>query len=461
MKRRSLGLVAVLIMLAIVLVSCGPAATTPTETTAAETTTEEAEETTTEAPEETTTEETTEEPEETTEEPEETTEEPEETTEEPEETTDADDADEDVDAGSGNEAIVGEDEDADEADEDVDEEKVYKISILQLTEHDALDKAAAGIVQALEDEGWVEGEDYELELSNAQGDQANLKAIADRFVAAESDIIFAIATPAAQTLAISTETIPILGTAITDYESAKLVESNEEPGRNVSGTSDMNPVAEQIDLAVELLPDMKTLGIIYNSSEVNSEIQAGIAEEAAKELGLEVEISTISNLNDLQQVAGSLMRKVDAVYVPTDNLIASAMPLMARVASEEGVPVIAGEAGMVTKGALVTIGIDYFELGRLTGEMGIQVLRGEIEPATLPIGFQTEFELTVNSDLAEALDIELPERWQEEADFVTTVEDEEADEDAEDADADDAEDTEDTTETEDTDDDASDEEEAA
>lgn len=449
MKRKSLGLVAVLIMLAIVLVSCAPtttspAETTPEETTPAETTTEEAEETTTEAPEETTTEK----PEET------TTEEPEETkTEAAEETTaDSEEADEG--------AVVGNDKDDDKDDEkdnDKDDEKVYKISILQLTEHDALDKAADGIIKALDDEGWVEGEDYVLELNNAQGDQANIKAIADRFVAAESDIIFAIATPAAQTLAMSTDTIPILGTAITDYESAKLVESNEAPGRNVSGTSDMNPVAEQVALAVELLPEMKSLGILYNSSEVNSEIQAGIAEEAAEELGLDVEIATISNLNDLQQTAGSLMKKVDAVYVPTDNLISSAMPLMVRVATDEGVPVIAGEAGMVSKGALVTVGIDYFELGRMTGEMGIKVLRGELEPATLPIAFQTEFELTVNQDLADALGIELPERWLEEADFVSIVADEESDEDAEDAEADDAEATEDT----DVEDEASDEEEAA
>lgn len=427
MKRKSLGLVAVLIMMAIVLVSCGPAATAPKETTAAETTTEEAEETTAEAPEETTTEETTEAAEET------TTEAAEETTaEESEETT----------AVEAKQTTKADDKEEEVANKDEDEDKVYKIAILQLIEHDALNKAADGIIAALDAEGWVEGEDYELELSNAQGDQANLKAIADRFVAAESDIIFAIATPAAQTLAITTETIPIIGTAITDYESAKLVDSNEVPGRNVSGTSDMNPVAEQIDLAVELLPDMKTLGIIYNSSEVNSEIQAGIAEEAAKKLGLDVEVATISNLNDLQQVAASLMRKVDVVYVPTDNLIASAMPLMARVATDEGVPVIAAEAGMVSKGALATIGINYFDLGRLTGEMGIKVLRGELEPATLPIGFQTEFELTVNQDLVDALEIELPERWTKEADFVSLVEDEEAAEDAtdeEDATEDDAE----------------------
>lgn len=433
MKRKSLGLVAVMIMLAMVLASCAPAAKPTEKTTVAETTTEEAEETTTEAPEETTTEA----------EAEETTTTEAETTAEDEEETTANDAEEtsaEEAAETDAKAVAG---------EGGDDEKVYKISILQLTEHDALDKAANGIIAALEDEGWVEGEDYELELSNAQGDQANLKAIADSFVAAESDIIFAIATPAAQTLAITTETIPILGTAITDYELAKLVESNEEPGRNVSGTSDMNPVAEQIELAVELLPDMKTLGIIYNSSEVNSEIQAGIAEEAAKELGLDVEIATISNLNDLQQVGGSLMRKVDLVYVPTDNLIASAMPLMGRLATDEGVPVIAGEAGMVSKGALATIGIDYFELGRLTGEMGIKVLRGEVEPATLPIGFQTEFDLTVNQDLVDALGIEIPERWTEEAEFVTTIEDDAT---AEDADAEEVEETEEATEADATDD---------
>lgn len=395
MKRKSLGLVAILIMVTILLVSCGPATST-------ETTREGVEETTTEAPEKNTNEEA-----------EETT------TQDPEETT-------------------TEAEDVDEAEEAVaayGDEKVYKISILQLTEHDALDRATEGIVAALGDEGWIEGEDYELELSNAQGDQANLKAIADRFVAADPDIIFAIATPAAQTLAASTDTIPILGTAITDYESAKLVESNEEPGRNVSGTSDMNPVAEQVALAVELLPDMKTLGIMYNSSEVNSEIQAGIAEEAAKELGLDVEIATISNLNDLQQTASSLMKKVDIVYVPTDNLIASAMPLMINLSTDEDVPVIAGEAGMVSKGGLVTLGIDYFELGRLTGEMGIKVLRGEAEPSTMPIGFQTEFELTVNQDLVDIMGIEIPKRWQEEANFVSTIEDE-ADEAAADTDAD-------------------------
>ena len=235
-----------------------------------------------------------------------------------------------------------------------DGKKMYKVGIVQLVEHNALDAANKGFVDGLKKRGYEEGKNIEIDRQNAQADQSNLANISQRFISNKANLICAIATPAAQTVANATKDIPIVGTAITDYESAKLVKSNAKPGGNVTGTSDMNPIKEQVDLLMKFCPNAKTVGVIYCSSEVNSEVQVKAMKEYAASKGLKVETATISTVNDIQQAAQSLVSKVDAFYAPTDNVLASAMPTLLSVTDPAKKPVICGEENMVKAGGLAT-----------------------------------------------------------------------------------------------------------
>jgi putative ABC transport system substrate-binding protein len=284
----------------------------------------------------------------------------------------------------------------------------YMIGIIQYVEHPALDSAREGFVDALADNGFVDGENITLDVQNAQADQSNLKTISQRFVNNGEDLILAIATPAAQAIASETTEIPVLGTAITDYEVAKLVETNEAPGGNISGTTDMNPVKEQIDLLVELAPGAQNIGLLYTSSEDNSVLQADLMKEACEALGLNVVEATVTSSNDVQQVTQSMVGKVDAIYIPTDNVLASSMPIVSEIATENQIPVICGEENMVLSGGLATLGINYYNLGYQTGEMAVKILNGEAEPATMPIESQTDFTYKINGDVADAIGIEIP-----------------------------------------------------
>ncbi|MDD3777360.1 MAG: ABC transporter substrate-binding protein [Actinomycetota bacterium] len=287
------------------------------------------------------------------------------------------------------------------------------IGIIQYVEHVALDSAREGFVDALADNGYVDGENIALDVQNAQADQSNLSTISDRFVSNNVDLVLAIATPAAQAIAGKTEEIPVLATAITDFESAKLVDSNEAPGGNVSGTTDMNPIKEQIDLLVKLVPDAQTVGVMYTSNEDNSILQAAIAKEAVEALGLTYTEVTVTNSNDVQQAAQSLVDQCDAIYLPTDNVMASSMPVIYGVTVESKTPVICGESGMVENGGLATLGINYYDLGYKTGEMAVKILKGEAEPSSMPIESASGFDFAINGKVAEEIGLEIPEDLQE------------------------------------------------
>ncbi|MGI5908193.1 MAG: ABC transporter substrate binding protein [Christensenellales bacterium] len=289
------------------------------------------------------------------------------------------------------------------------EDAKLKIGIVQYVEHPALDAAREGFVEALAENGYVDGENITIDVQNAQADQSNLKSIAQRFVNDKVDLILAIATPAAQAMVSETTEIPILGTAITDYEVAKLVDSNEAPGGNVSGTTDMNPVKEQIDLLKKLVPDVENVGLLYTSSEDNSVMQAGMVKDACEKLGLTVKEATVTSSNDVQQVTQSLVGKVDAIYIPTDNVCASAMPVISQITTEAKIPVICGEANMVLGGGLATLGINYSKLGYQTGEMAVKVLKGEAETASMPIESQTDYDFTINGDVAKDIGMTVPD----------------------------------------------------
>lgn len=292
---------------------------------------------------------------------------------------------------------------------DTDGDKVFKIGILQYAEHGALDQAREGFIAALADNGLVDGETIEIDLQIAQADQSNLQTMSERFVSNKSDLVLAIATSAAVSIAGQTQDIPILFTAVTDPVDAKLVASNEAPGGNVTGTNDMNPVEDQIELLLEFVPDARTIGIVYNSSEPNSVVQADIAIAALEAKGIAVETMTVTSSNDVQQAMQSIVSKVDGIYIPTDNIMATAMPLVSDVAVAAGVPVVCGEESMVLEGGLATVGINYYDLGYQTGLMAVRILKDGADPATMPVESPDSINYTVNGAVADALGIEVPE----------------------------------------------------
>lgn len=229
--------------------------------------------------------------------------------------------------------------------------KTYNVGVVQLVEHQALDAANKGFVDGLASKGFVEGKNVKFDFQNAQADQSNLRNIATRFTGNKVDLIGAIATPAAQTMANATNKIPIVATAVTDFEIAKLVKSNDKPGTNVTGSSDMAPINSLLELIVKIYPNAKNVGVMHSSSEINSERQVQIFKEEAKKYNLSVREATVSNVNDIQQAAQSLVGKVDLIYTPTDNTIASAVPALIKITEKAKLPVFAGEGGEVKGGA--------------------------------------------------------------------------------------------------------------
>lgn len=290
------------------------------------------------------------------------------------------------------------------------EEGKLKVGIVQNVEHPALDSAREGFTTALADNGFADGEKITIDVKNGQNDPSNLKSISQKFVSDKCDLILAIATPSAQSVAAETKTIPIVVTAVTDPADAGLVVSNEDPQTNVTGTSDMAPYKEQVDLMMKLLPGTKNLAIMYNSSEPNSVLQAGLVEAYATEAySLAVEHKTVTGTNDIAQVAEALVGKFDAVYLPTDNTMATAMPTLANVAVANKLPVICAEEGMVTQGGLASVSINYYELGYRAGEMAALILNGENVPQKMPIEYAPNPTLIFNAAMFDALGMEIPE----------------------------------------------------
>ncbi|MDO4935072.1 MAG: ABC transporter substrate-binding protein [Phascolarctobacterium sp.] len=289
--------------------------------------------------------------------------------------------------------------------------KTFNVGVCQLVEHGALDAANRGFVDGLAKAGFKEGVNLKIDQQNAQADQSNLANIAHRFISNRVDLICAIATPAAQTIANATDEIPIVGTAITDYVVAKLAKTNEKPGANVTGTTDMNPVEEQLKMLMKFVPNMKTVGTIYSSSEVNSQLQVEILKAAAAKCGLQVKEATVSTVNDIQQAARSLVGKVEGIYIPTDNVLASAVPTLLSITDEEKIPVVAGEGSFVEAGCLGSLGIDYYTLGVQTGMMAADILKGKAQPATMAIQGQKECAAVVNAKALKTLGLKLPKEF--------------------------------------------------
>lgn len=285
------------------------------------------------------------------------------------------------------------------------DETVYQIGVLQLTQHAALDASNAGFFAALDEAGIK----YEADQQNAAGEQSTCQTIAEKFVNDKKDMIFAIATPAAQAVAGATSEIPIILTAVTDPAESGLVAENNAPGGNVTGTSDLTPVKEQIELLQKILPEAKNIGLLYCSAEANSILQAEMAKSACQAAGLTCADYTVSSSNEIQSVVESMIGKVDAIYIPTDNMVSAGMATVAMIANDNKIPTIVGEEGMVDAGGLATYGIDYYSLGYMAGKQAVEILQGNTSAAETPIGYLAAEDCTlkINEETAALLGVDV------------------------------------------------------
>lgn len=288
------------------------------------------------------------------------------------------------------------------------DEKVFQIGIVQLAEHPALDEATRGFKEFLTEKL---GDKVQFNVQNAQGEQTNCTTIVNQFVSSKVDLIMANATNAVKAAREATSDIPVVGTSVTDYVFSGLVASNEAPGANVTGASDMNPVNVQVQLMKTLCPEVKTVGIVINSGEENSAIQAEEAKTAFEAEGFAVKIYSVADTNEIQTVVTAACNEVDAFYEPTDNLIAANVPTMSNITTAAGKPVICGEGGMCDSGFLATYAISYYELGRAAGEQAYNILVNGADPATTPIFFfdVSNLSLVINEENAAELGITIPE----------------------------------------------------
>ena len=283
-----------------------------------------------------------------------------------------------------------------------------KIGVIQYMQHDALDASYKGFKDALVKAGYKESN---ITLKNAS---------AESLVNDGNDLIYAIATPAAQAVVKKTKDIPVVVSAVTDPAGSKLVKSNEKPGGNVTGASDLTPVKEQIKLLKQIMPNAKTVAVMYAGNESNSEIQGKMAVKEIKNQGMTPLVKTVSESNEIQSVTDSIVGKADALYIPTDNLLASNIPAVVKVTDQAKIPVIVGEEGMCTKGGLATYGIDYYNLGSIAGKQAIKILTGKGKPATMPIEYlkASDCKLKVNKAQMEKLGITIPQEVLDKAELI-------------------------------------------
>lgn len=295
--------------------------------------------------------------------------------------------------------------------------EVINIGVCQLTQHASLDESYQGFVDGLKEAGYVDGENIKIDFQNASGEVTNAQQICELFETNGADLVLAIATPAAQSAVnvFQDTDVPVLFTAVTDAVSNGIVDSNEAPGKNVTGTLDMPVIADQIQIIKDILPEAKTLAILYTSSEANSKIQADEAEAAAKALGMEVIIQTASSTNDYQQVIESVADKADAVYIPSDNGFASAMATVNSTAVAHQLPVFCAVEAMIQEGGIATYAIDYYELGKQTAAQAVRILEGE-KASDIPVETQKEFALVINETFAKSVGVEIPADVLEKAD---------------------------------------------
>jgi len=286
----------------------------------------------------------------------------------------------------------------------------YKIGITQIVTHPALDSAREGFISVLAAEGFVEGQNVEYIRRNAEGDMSTAASIAEYFVAEKVDLILSIATPTSQAVVAAVEgtDIPVVFNSVTEPQTAGLVASWENPGGNVTGVSDMAPVEPQVQLIMQIAPDTKKLGVIYNAGEVNSVVQVEMLKDIIDKYGLTVVEATAAGTADVLAAAQSLVGRVDTIWVPADNTAVAAFESIVMVGEENSIPVFAADVATVERGAIGCYGLDYTVVGEESGKIAVRILRGE-KPADIPVQMVPLDELYFNKGAAERMGVTIPQ----------------------------------------------------
>jgi putative ABC transport system substrate-binding protein len=282
------------------------------------------------------------------------------------------------------------------------------VAVTAIVEHPALDACRDGVKDALAAAGFVDGDNIDFIYESAQGAPEIAAQIARQFVGNNVSVIVPISTPSAQGAVAATRDIPIVFTAVTDPVAAQIVPRREQPGGNVTGISDMSPLAEHVSLILEITPDVKRLGVVYNPGETNSVVLVDRLREVAAEAGIDVIESPATKSGDVQQATLALVGRVDAIYIPTDNTVVSALEAAVSAAMENSIPLYAGDTDSVPRGAIATVGFNYYDIGIETGKVVARVLNGE-NPGDIDVAFATGTDLVVNKGAAAKYGVTIPE----------------------------------------------------
>ncbi|HVK91906.1 MAG TPA: ABC transporter substrate-binding protein [Mycoplana sp.] len=282
------------------------------------------------------------------------------------------------------------------------------VAVTAIVEHPALDAARDGVKEALEAAGYKEGENLKFLYESAQGNPATAAQIARQFAGEGPDVIVPISTPSAQAVVSATKDIPVVFTAVSDPLGAQLVKDMDKPGGNVTGLSDMSPVAEHLALIKEILPEAKTIGYLYNSGEANSVSLLAVLKAEAEKAGLTVVESAATKSAEVQGAARALVGRADAIYIPTDNTIISALEGAVAVAEEAKLPLFTADTDSVSRGAIAALGFNYKDVGKQTGEIVVRILKGE-NPGDIAVKVAAGTDLVVNKGAAAKMGVTLPE----------------------------------------------------
>lgn len=281
------------------------------------------------------------------------------------------------------------------------------VAVTAIVEHPALDAARDGVKKALEEAGYKDGANLSFRYESAQGQPATAAQIAQKFAGENPNVIVAIATPSAQAMVTATQTIPVVFTAVTDPVSAQIVKDRKAPGGNVTGISDFSPLEAQFDLIKELVPAAKKIGVVFNPGEANSVALLNAVKALAPARNLQIVEASAGRTADVSAAAQSLVGKVDALYLPTDNTIISALGTVLAVGTDNKLPVFTGDTESVQKGSVASIGFDYFQVGLETGAVVVRILKGE-KPGAIPVSNASGSNLVINAKAAAAMGVTVP-----------------------------------------------------
>ncbi|MCJ2377277.1 ABC transporter substrate-binding protein [Vibrio sp. ZSDZ34] len=285
--------------------------------------------------------------------------------------------------------------------------KTAKVAVSQIVEHPALDATRQGLLDGLKEKGYEQGKNLEFDFKTAQGNPAIAVQIARQYVGERPDVLVGIATPTAQALVSATRDIPVVFTAVTDPVGAKLVKQLEQPGKNVTGLSDLSPVDQHVELIKEIMPSVKTIGVVFNPGEANAVSLMALLKDSTKKHGIELVEATALKSADVQTATQAISAKSDIIYALIDNTVASAIEGMIVAANQAKTPVFGAATSYVERGAVASLGFDYYQIGVQTADYVAQILEGQ-DPGKIDVQVAKGSDLVINASAAKKLGIVIP-----------------------------------------------------